>query len=27
LGVLVFEPMHFIMQIRQFHNLRRRVGV
>lgn len=26
LGVLVFEPVHFIMQTRQFHNLRNRVG-
>ena len=26
LGVLVFEPMHFLMQTRQFRNLRRRVG-
>jgi hypothetical protein len=26
LGVLVFEPMHFIMQTRQFHNLHTRVG-
>lgn len=25
LGLLVFEPMHFIMQTRQFHNLRTRV--
>ena len=26
LGVLVFEPVHFIMQTRQFHNLRTRLG-
>jgi hypothetical protein len=26
LGVLVFEPMHFVMQTRQFHNLRTRVA-
>ncbi len=26
LGLLVFEPVHFIMQTRQFHNLRSRVG-
>lgn len=26
LGLLVAEPVHFIMQTRQFHNLRRRVG-
>ena len=26
LSVLVFEPMHFVMQTRQFHNLRTRIG-
>lgn len=26
LSALVFEPMHFLMQTRQFHNLGRRVG-
>jgi hypothetical protein len=26
LGVLVFEPVHFLMQTSQFHNLRRRAG-
>ena len=25
-GLLVGEPVHFIMQTRQFHNLRTRVG-
>jgi proline iminopeptidase len=25
LGLLVWEPVHFIMQTRQFHNLRTRV--
>jgi hypothetical protein len=27
LGLLVFEPVHFLMQTWQFHNLRRRVAV
>jgi hypothetical protein len=26
LAVMIFEPVHFIMQTRQFHNMRARVA-